>query len=157
MSDLNLLAKEVIEKNQYLALSTVNGNDKPWSCILAYTFDKDFNFYFVSLPTSDHSQHIEKSNQVSFAIYDSTQGFGLGVGLQVEAVAGVLSQDKIPEITNIYFERKYPHGNISNDFTAGLKNLLKNGVYKFYKLTPTHIWINDPNADTDRRVEINLK
>jgi hypothetical protein len=39
----------------------------------------------------------------------------------------------------------------------GLKKLLKSGEYRFYKLTPKQVWINDPNADTDRRVEIDLK
>lgn len=157
MADLNKLAKEVIEKNQYLALNTIDENERPWSCVLAYTFDVDYNFYFVSLPTSNHSKHIKKSKHVSFAIYDSTQGFGLGVGLQIEAIAEELSAGQVREVTKIYFGRKYPYGNISNDFTTGLKKLLENGVYNFYKLTPNHIWINDPNADTDRRVEVLLK
>lgn len=157
MSDLNKIAKEVIEKNQYLALSTVRDDGKPWTCILAYIFDDDYNFYYVSLPTSEHSKHIEKSKSVSFAIYDSTQGFGLGAGLQVEGEAEKLSKDQIPEISKMYFERKYPYGNISNDFTVGLKKMIENGTYFFYKLVPIHIWINDPNADTDRRVEVFLK
>lgn len=157
MIDLNDLARSIIEKNQYLALSTVNENRRPWTCILAYTFDVNFNFYFVSLPTANHSRHIENLKDVSFAIYDSTQGFGLGTGLQIEGIAEVLNQERIPEITNIYFSRKYPYGNISNDFTTGLKNLLNDKVYSFYKLTPSHIWMNDPNSDTDKRVEIFLR
>ncbi len=156
-SNLNELAKGIIEKNQYFSLSTVGENGKPWSCILAYAFDDNYNFYFISLPTSSHSKHIEKSENVSFTIYNSTQGFGLGVGLQVEAIAEELGKKKIPDTTKIYFGRVYPYGNISNDFTNGLKKLLKDGVYNFYKLAPTHIWINDPSADTDRRVEVFLK
>ncbi|KKR11553.1 MAG: Pyridoxamine 5'-phosphate oxidase-related FMN-binding protein [Candidatus Woesebacteria bacterium GW2011_GWA1_39_21] len=157
MKDLNKLAKEIVLNNQYLTLNTINGGGKPWSCILAYTFDSNFNFYFVSLPSSGHSKHIEKSEDVAFTIFDSTQGFSIGVGLQIEAKAKRLHEEKIPEITKTYFERKYPYGDISNDFTVGLKKFLNEGIYIFYQLTPTRIWINDPNANTDKRVEISLK
>jgi uncharacterized protein YhbP (UPF0306 family) len=157
MNDLNNLAKEIIEKNQYLALNTVDTNKKPWSSILAYTFDKNYNFYYVSLPTSKHSVNIEANPNVSIAIYDSTQGFGLGVGLQIQAEAKKLEQSKIANVSEVYFGRKFPYGNISNDFTVELKKLLADGVYSFYQLTPIHIWINDPHADTDKRVEVELK
>lgn len=152
--DLNQLSKEIIEKNQYLALSTTDEKRNPWTCVLAYTFDKSYNFYFVSLPSSKHSRNIEKSRHVSFAIYDSTQGFGLGTGLQIQAKASELEPTQTPVATKLYFERKYPYGNLSNSFTTSLKQLIKSGVYKFYKLAPIKIWINDPNADTDKRVEV---
>lgn len=156
VSNLNQLAREVVNKNQYLALNTIDENKNPWTCVLAYTFDKEYNFYFVSLPASNHSMHIERNSRVSFAIYDSTQGFGTGIGLQIEAVAKKLKDSELPGTMKIYFGRKYPYGNLSNSFTDGLRKLLENKTYSFYKLTPTHVWMNNPNADTDKRVAVKL-
>lgn len=153
---LNILAREIIENNQYLAISTLNKDNNPWTCTLAYTFDQDFNFYFVSLPTSKHSQNFLVNSNISFAIYDSRQGFGTGAGLQIEAIVEKTKLAELPKVIKLYFGRKYPYGNVSNAFSQGLKALLRSKVYEFYKLVPSKIWINDPNANTDVRVEVKL-
>ena len=155
-NDLKKLTKEIIENNQYLALSTVGNDGKPWTCILAYSYDEDYNFYFVSLPTSKHSLNSESTKNVSFSIYNSTQGFGLGVGLQIEGIVNKVEKENVEEVENIYFSRKYPYGDLSNDFTDSLRKLIVQGTYNFYKLTPIHVWINNSNSDKDERVEINL-
>lgn len=154
---MNKLAIGVIESNEYLSLASVDETGKSWVCILAYCFDVDYSLYFVSLPTSRHAIHFLKNNSVSFSIFDSHQEFGKGVGLQVEAIANEVENKEFQTVEDLYFSRVYPYGNINNDFVGGLKNMLNQNIYKFYKLTPTHIWINDPEADIDKRVEISLK
>ena len=155
--DLNKLAQKIISQNEYLTLATMNDEGKPWTCILAYCFDKDYSFYFVSLPTSQHARHFTKNNGVAFSIFDSHQEFGTGVGLQIEAEAMEVHSTMGNEVEKLYFSRVYPYGTINNGFVKGLRVLLKNGTYKFYKLTPRDIWINDPGADTDKRVKVFLK
>lgn len=154
--DLSLLAKQIVTQNEYLTLATVGETGTPWVSILAYAYDSDFTFYFASLPDSRHSKEVEKRNDVSFSIFDSHQDFGTGVGLQVEARLEVVTEADSERVLKLYYGRKYPYGNVSNEFMEGLKKLLENKTYLFYKLTPKRVWINDPTADTDRRVEVNL-
>lgn len=154
--NLNQLARDIITNNEYLTLATLDENGKPWTCILAYAFDADYSFYFVSLPTANHSKHITQNPGVSFTIFDSHQDFGKGVGLQGVGNVAEVQKNDYAEVSSVYLTRQYPYGNIHNEFMDGLKKLLDSGEYRFYQLTPKHIWINDPNADTDRRVEIDL-
>lgn len=153
--DLNNLTKKIIEENEYLTLATVDQSGNPWVCILAYCFDANYNFYFVSLPNSNHSEHIKNNSNVAFTVFDSRQDFGKGVGLQIEGKAKEIDDSELPETEKIYFNRKYPYGNINNEFIDGLKDLLKKKVYRFYKISQTVFWINDPSADTDKRVKVN--
>lgn len=155
--ELNKLAQKIIEQNEYLTLATMNDEGKPWVCILAYCFDKDFSFYFVSLPSSQHARHFTKNNGVSLSIFDSHQEFGTGIGLQIEGEAGEVHSPMVKDIEKLYFSRAYPYGTINNDFVKGLRVLLQNGTYRFYKVIPRNIWINDPQTDTDKRVKVFLK
>jgi uncharacterized protein YhbP (UPF0306 family) len=155
--NLPLLAKQIVEQNEYLTLATVGETGAPWVSILAYTYDGDFSFYFASLPDSRHAKEAQKRSDVSFSIFDSRQDFGTGVGLQIEGTIETVGEADMARILELYYGRKYPYGNVSNEFMEGLKKLLENKTYLFYKLTPKHVWINDPTADTDRRVEVNLK
>lgn len=154
---LNQRARDIINHNEYLTLATIDEDGKPWTCILAYSFDTDYSFYFVSLPTANHSKHLVQNPTISFTVFDSHQDFGKGVGVQGVGVVAEAPKDETETISTIYFSRSYPYGNIHNEFMDGLKKLLHDGTYRFYKLTPTHVWINDPDADTDRRVEVDLK
>lgn len=155
--DLSLLAKQIIAQNEYLTLATVGQTGAPWVSILAYAYDDDFTFYFASLPGSRHSIEAHKRNDVSFSIFDSHQGFGTGVGLQIEGTIEVVDDADTARVLDLYYGRKYPYGNVSNEFMEGLRKLLENKTYLFYKLTPKQVWINDPSADTDRRVEVKLR
>ncbi len=157
IKDLNKLAKEIIEKNEYLALATVDENGEPWISVLCYAFDKDYNFFFASIPSSKHCASFSKNKKVSIAIYDSTQKWGCGIGLQVEGIAEKVALSEFPKASLIYFSRKYPYGNVAGAFATGFKKLLKNKIYTFYKITPTKFWMNNPNSDRDERVEINLR
>lgn len=153
LTDLNGLAKDIIEKNQYLVLGT-NGEDGAWVSPVAYAYDDNFNFYFVSFPPSKHCKNIEKNNKVSFAIYDSHQDWGMGEGLQIEGIVEKVEFAEIPKATSLYFTRKYPYGTITHAFADGLKKLLNGQTYSFYKITPTKFWINNPDSDVDERIEV---
>jgi len=156
ISDLNQLAKKIVENNEYLALATVDAEKSVWICIICYAQDKDFNFYFASIDTSRHSKNISKNKAVSFAIYDSRQDWGTGVGLQIEGTVEKVKPREISKATATYFSRKYPYGKVSGVFAEEFKKLLQKKTYSFYKITPTRIWINNPNANVDERVEVKL-
>jgi uncharacterized protein YhbP (UPF0306 family) len=155
-TELDQLAKKVIEENQYLSLATIDSLGNPWICVLAYAYDADWNILFVSLPTSRHSRNVAEHATISFAIYDSRQLVGQGFGIQGEGTVRELSESELSVAEPVYFGRKYPYGTNENPFVEGLKPLLKDGTYRFYRLKPTKLWMNNPKSKVDERVEVRL-
>lgn len=153
---MNQLAREIVEGNQYLALATADEGKGGWVCVLCYAYDENFNFYFASTDSARHSKNILANKSVSFAIYDSRQKWGTGVGLQIEGVAEKVKGSELQKVTAVYFSRKYPYGEVSGIFSEEFHKLLQKKVYSFYRITPTRVWMNNPNANIDERVEVNL-
>ena len=149
--DYSKLAREIIEKNQYLVLSS------PWISILCYAYDEEFNFYFISMPNSKHCTNISLNNNVSFAIYDSHQNFGEGVGLQIEGKVSLVPLSETPQTIKLYLSRSWPYKNSQMEiYLKGFQKVLKDQSYRAYKISPTKIWMNDPKQLIDVRVEVKL-
>lgn len=150
-------AIEIIENNQYMTIASTDKNNNSWVSPVAYTFDSDFNFFWVSVPSSKHQQNIEHNPSIVFSIFDSHQAWGEGVGLQIEAEVTSVPIKDMPKVIKLYFNRKYPYGGTLGAFGKGLRNLLKKRVYRFYKATPTTFWYPDFDAEVDSRMKIDLK
>jgi len=87
VKNLNELAREIIKTNQYLTIASSDKKGSPWASAVVYSYDKDWNLYFLSIPSSNHCQNIKNREKVVVAIFDSHQLFGQGVGLQIEGEA----------------------------------------------------------------------
>ncbi len=155
---LNKLAREIIEKNQYLSLATSDKDGKPWISPVCYTYDNNWNLYFVSIPTSKHGQNTKNNKQVAFSIFDSRQKWGLGIGLQIEGKIKELNLRDSLIPARLYVKRDYPYGNPDSKIVFKfIKDYLKNKkIYKFYKLTAKKVFINNPYSTIDYRVMVNL-
>ncbi|OGM01885.1 hypothetical protein A2115_00345 [Candidatus Woesebacteria bacterium GWA1_41_8] len=155
IKDLNKLARKIVETNQYLTMATSDKNGSPWTAAVVYSYDKDWNFYFVSIPSSKHCQNIENNKRVVVAIFDSHQLFGEGVGLQIEGEAIMVDIKDTPKVATIYFGRIYPYGKVTHNAGQYIKRFMKKGeLYRFYKIRPTKFWMNDPNSKIDLRVGV---
>lgn len=153
------MAREIIENNQYVSLGTTNAKGDPWISPVVYAFDGDWNFYFSSLPDSRHCSNIRENNKTAMAIFDSHQNTGEGAGLQIEGVTRELKGQENLKAAVILFQRKYPYG--KHPSPGKISKLIKKAVskrnmYKFYKITPITVWMNNPNTDIDLRVRIDL-
>lgn len=154
--DYKKSATKIIQENQYMTLATSDSAGNSWASPVAYTYDSDFNFYWVSLPSSSHQKNIEVNPNISFSIFDSHQNWGEGIGLQIEAKVEKVPLSDLPKVSKLYFSRKYPYGDVIGSFGKGLKELLKGKVYHFYKAAPIKIWTADLDAEVDARVEVKL-
>ena len=153
---MKTVAKKIITENQYMTIASVDEQGNAWASPVAYVFDDNFNFYWVSVPGSKHQRNIKNKPEISMAIFDSHQLWGEGVGVQMVANVEEVSVRKIVEVSKLYFSREYPYGNASGAFGEGLKDLLKGKIYKFYKAIPAKVWVPDPDSDVDARVEVTL-
>ncbi|MFH1833077.1 MAG: pyridoxamine 5'-phosphate oxidase family protein [Candidatus Levyibacteriota bacterium] len=156
VADLNKLAREIVEKNQYMTIGSANKAGEVWASVVAYVYDENYNFYFVSMPNSKHCSNFKENSEVVIAIFDSHQAWGEGIGLQIEGEILELKLIEAPKAIRAYYKRNYPYGKITDAFGKGLKNLLNKNLYKLYKFMPIKFWMNNPNSDIDERVEIKL-
>lgn len=148
-------AKEIVEKILYITIATVSKDGVPWNSPVYSSYDKDYNFFWVSPLESQHSKNIKENNQVFITIYDSTVPEGTGEGVYIQAKAYKLSDEK--EITHAlrhHYGRKDKQPRPASDF-------LGNQLLRVYKAIPEKIWTNTYEKIGERyvdgRVEIHLK
>ena len=146
--ELNKKAIEMLKSNIYLTLATTDG-DIPWAAPLFYCLDDDFNFYFISQMDSLHTVHVlEKQSKVGFAVFDSHQKEGEGNGVQGSGTVTLLKDDEVVEGLKHY----------STTFIELKPELLvAPAPYRLFKLTTDSFFVLDPEAKTDKRVEVFIK
>jgi uncharacterized protein YhbP (UPF0306 family) len=153
----NTLAREIVAKNQYLTIASYKKESGAWANPVAYATDAAYNFYFISPPSSQHAKNFQTHPRISMAIFDSRQPFGGGVGLQIEAKAHLLSLSRTPFVMKMYLTRRWPFTNKKQKtYLYGCQKAIENGLYRIYKFTPKKVWMNDPDSDIDRRIEVKL-
>jgi uncharacterized protein YhbP (UPF0306 family) len=150
--NIKKLARKIMESNQYMSLGTVNEEGVAWVSPVVYAYDNRFCLYFMSLPKSRHGENIRNNSRISTAIYDSHQNFGEGVGLQIEGEVKLVPVWETAKAFKCYFARKWPYGCLTN--VTDFKRFYKVYKYRFYKIRPTQVWMNDPRKESDMRVKV---
>lgn len=145
--NLNKLAQDILKTNMYLSLATCTKNS-PWIAPLFYHLGAKNELYFASQPTSIHGTHIAKNPNVAFAIFDSHQKEGTGVGIQAFGKAQILDTR-----LQILEAMKYYH---TDFFKVSPSKFMGRSKYRLYKITPTTFYLNDPRVKVDRRVEVRI-
>ena len=145
--ELNQIARDIIKNNIYLTLATTDG-ENPWSAPLFYCVDDQYNFYYISQIECSHSQHILENHKIAFSIFDSHAPEGKGNGVQASGKAYLLDKEKdITEALKHYhttFIKCEPE-----DFTGSKP-------YRLFKIVPEKFYVLDPEAEVDKRVEVQL-
>ncbi len=142
-SDINQIARTIIRENKYLTLATADG--EPWAAPLFYCVDDQWNFYFISQIHSRHIQHILKNPNVAFAIFDSHQEEGKGNGVQGSGSVKQLEESELDEAFR-WYRTSFVEMN-KESFTG-------DAPYRFFKLIPKKLYVLDPEAKVDKRVEV---
>ncbi len=140
-------AIEILKSNKYLSLGTTDGNI-PWVAPIFYCMDEEFNFYYISQMDSLHTIHIMKQPKVSFAVFDSHQPEGEGNGVQGSGIVEILTGKNIEKGLTYY----------STTFVKLTPEVLvAPAPYRLFKLTTHDFFVLDPEAKTDKRIEVLLK
>ena len=145
--NLNKLARKILKENIYLSLSTCTQN-RPWIAPLFYHLGAGNELYFASQPTSIHGAHIAKNPRVAFAIFDSHQREGTGVGIQASGIA-----KRLENRNEILEAMKYYH---TDFFKVTPAKFMGKSKYRLFKITPSTFYLNDPRVKVDRKVEVVL-
>ncbi len=142
---LTRLARQIIHHNCYLTLAT-SGNNRPWAAPLFYCTDAQYRFYVISRPGSRHIRQSQGKTQVAFAIFDSHAPEGKGNGVQAWGQMELCRGTRLVEALTYYHTTFIPCS--TKAFTTG--------PYRLYRITPKRVYVLDPHAKVDQRVEIHL-
>jgi len=89
-NDINRRVKEVLERTEIMALSTV-GSDGSWVSPVRFEYNEKLELSFTSMMDTKHVQNILKDPRVSVAIYSFPGPPGGNLGLQIKGTAKRMS------------------------------------------------------------------
>lgn len=148
-------AREIIRKIFYITIATYSYRErKPWISPVYSAFDEQYNFYWISGKSAQHSQNIRDNNEIAIVIYDSTAAEGTGEGVYMEAVAFEVEDEReiAHAIPLLYDRMNQPHRDIF-DF-------VDSSPQRVYKASPKKVWMNSSEKMGSQfvhtRREINL-
>src|SRR3989344_3813530 len=118
--DLRELIKEYLKKTRMIQIATSVDN-QPWICTVYCAYDEDFNFYWISKPSTRHSQEIMKNPKVAGAIvYDQQPYPKKGVrGLQFEGTAELLTGEEEANASKFYIQQLDREDTLLADVRSG--------------------------------------
>jgi len=132
------MGKELVDYlNTQKLMSVATFTDTPWAACVYYVTDNDLNFYFVSPPTSEHAQALEKNSQVACTIYNSGQNVeDKKIGVQLWG-----NSEKVSGIGQLkWFFKMWAKINPGNKEKINYKNYDTKVISsKVYKITPKRI------------------
>jgi len=137
---------ELLNSGRVMSLGTVDEGGV-WVADVIYTYDKDFNIYWMSDPKTRHSQAIGKNNKVAGTITASNNSGEPGFGIQFAGSARMIREKQFSLTIQLLARRKYK-------IPSKWVNLLKGDVW--YKLVPSKIeLIDEENFGYDKQ-ELNF-
>jgi len=103
---INRSLKEVLEANVLLSMASIKDRKESWINTVYFAYSDKLKFYFLTPPTAQHSQNIEKKKSVALSIFDSHQAVtGKKRGLQIFGECHRAREEEIKEGIKIYGKR----------------------------------------------------
>jgi pyridoxine/pyridoxamine 5'-phosphate oxidase len=103
--DLAVETREIIDANRYMTMATADASGIPWVTPVYFTPDGYRDFYWVSSPTSRHSENIAARPEVSIVVFNSQIPIGGAEAVYVSAVAGLVPDAELERCAEIFCSR----------------------------------------------------
>lgn len=92
--------KKFLDEQKLMAIATSSKDNGMWIANVYYAVDKDFNFYFVSDPKTQHCMDIHENPEVAIAIAkfapnDISDRVGVQITGQAEQVKNLVQAGKV--------------------------------------------------------------
>ena len=136
MNDLEKTALKIIKKIEYLNISSITPDGKPWGSPVYTAYDNDLNYYWVSWKENQHSLNIKNNPNVFITLYDSTVPCSTGVGVYLEGSAKQITNPiTLAKCLYTFYKRR-------NREPKDIKQFLTKYPRRLFMFTPTKGWIN---------------
>ena len=141
-----------LENHNVMTLATA-GPDGLWAAAVFYV-NSGFNLYFISSPTSRHSQNIAHNPQVAGTIQEDYSDWPEIKGIQFEGqVRRIKGTEQVQALGN--YGAKFPIvGNLKQAPTQIVKAMSK---VSWYRVQPTKLYFVDNSIGFGHRDEIPLE
>ncbi len=152
--DWDKYLKECLESTAYCSLATI-GSKGVWSNPVYFAYDKNYNLYFISMPSSLHIQNIKENPNIAVSIYSTNQDtHGEIFGMQLDGKANILDDEEVVLAHHIYYGRVYPDGkhNKKPEENMGIK-----AEWKFVKIAPLNLYYFDTRFFGEQRQKVPRK
>ena len=152
--DWNKNIKEALDRTEFMALAT-SGPEGPWVCPVVFSYDREMNFYFVSMTTSTHVRNIEKDPSVALAIY-KTERVGVSgvIGLQIVGEAATMTDpEELAKCSSCYFNRAENYTEIK-EIAADAGGEGSN--WQFFKVKTRELWYFNSKDFGEKRIKVEL-
>lgn len=132
--------RDILDKHITASLSTIN-DATPHSNTIYYCYDNNFDIYFASDCSTEHSINIAKNNNVALSIWEEPKQYGLEhQGLQIEGICVPLTGLELVKAWDLYIKR-FPIFKLK---IGDVKNIVKKIVnMRLYKIKISRIQITD--------------
>lgn len=151
--DVLNIVKRHLDKCKLMQVSTCQ-NNKPRIFNCWFSYDKDFNFYYISESSAKHSKDIAKNSNVAVSIIHPKMNNGVGQDVQGLMFEGIAKQAKGKDLFVGYmnFLKKYPK---VSQYIKLVNKKIKMKDTKIYKINAKKgIWYDEVNFENYPRQEI---
>jgi nitroimidazol reductase NimA-like FMN-containing flavoprotein (pyridoxamine 5'-phosphate oxidase superfamily) len=158
VSDLEDIARSVIDTNRYLVLGTTEESGAPRVSPVYFTHVHHRDFYWVSGPGAQHSLNVVARPAATAVIFDSTAAVGAGRAVYLTGSVREIPAAQLPEQCELAFATTVAKG--ARPFTPA--ELTGEADLRLYRLSASrhevHIPAGDPTygQGIDTRREITL-
>jgi hypothetical protein len=109
-TELEQLAREIVDSNLYLTLGTADAQGRPWASPVYYAAAGYREFFWVSAPGARHSRNLAVRPELGIVIFDSRVPIGSGQALYMEASAAELEDEGLERGLEVFSEGSRRHG-----------------------------------------------
>ena len=147
------IAKYIIANNDLMTVATANQDGKPWVSPVGYTFDKDYNLYWVSHKDAIHSENVRLKPEVAIVIVGNNPDGNMD-GVYFDATAVELNDvTELPAAIELVDSRnkdaKYVIGSV--------ENATGDAAWRIYKATPKSVWKRKDDISGGQAVTVREK
>lgn len=152
-------AKQIIHDNIFMVLATSNDNN-PWNTPVYYAFDDNYNFYWYSRKTTQHSENILNNNAVMVIIFNSSPREATGEAVYMQGKAYEIQRDEISHATEVYAKRAATHDEEKQQLIT-TEDFLYDSELRMYKFVPDTFYMNTAEKWhgkwMDKRFKVSIK
>jgi uncharacterized protein YhbP (UPF0306 family) len=109
-TELEALARAIIDENLYMTLGTADEAGRPWPSPVYYAVEGYREFIWVSRPESRHSRNLAVRPKLGIVIFDSRMPINTGRGVYMSAAAEELTGPDADRAIDIFSARSLMHG-----------------------------------------------
>jgi nitroimidazol reductase NimA-like FMN-containing flavoprotein (pyridoxamine 5'-phosphate oxidase superfamily) len=144
------IARATLEANSYMTLATADESGTPWASPVWFATEDYHALYWISSPSSRHSQNLAVRPDLSIVVFDSTAR-----PLEGQAVYMVATAEQVPEPELEAGMDVFSRVSVRSGLKAyGLANVTGEARLRLYRATVTEHYILDPDAPIDVRIAV---